>query len=42
MMQHFPILSIMSLFLGSFLVVIFGGKNRTVRNLLSFVFLQSP
>ena len=42
MIQHFPILSIMSLFLGSFLIVVFGGKNRVVRNLLSLVFSTIP
>jgi len=42
MIQHFPILSIMSLFLGSFLIVIFGGKNRFIRNSLAVLFSAIP
>lgn len=34
--QHFPIYSIMVLFLGAFLVTVFGG-NKTVRNILALV-----
>ena len=34
--QHFPIYAIMVLFLGAFLIVVFGG-NRTVRNILALL-----
>ena len=34
--QHFPIYAIMVLFLGAFLIVVFGG-NRTARNILALV-----
>lgn len=34
--QHFPIYSIMVLFLGAFLITVFGG-NKTVRNILALV-----
>ncbi|WDU84129.1 hypothetical protein [Caloramator sp. Dgby_cultured_2] len=36
-MQHFPILSIVTLFLGAFLTVIFGSKNETVRKFIALV-----
>ena len=42
MIQHFPVLSVISLFLGSFLVVIFGGKSRYVRNGLTLLFSTIP
>ena len=34
--QHFPIYAIMVLFLGAFLIVVFGG-NRTARNILALL-----
>ena len=34
--QHFPVYSVMVLFLGAFLIVMFGG-NKTVRNLIAFM-----
>lgn len=34
--QHFPIYAIMALFLGAFLIVVFGG-NRTARNILALL-----
>jgi len=48
MMQHFPVLAVMVLFLGAFLVEIFGSKSRLTRNIialaaasLSFVFIAA-
>ncbi|MBO7669021.1 MAG: hypothetical protein J6S60_00395 [Oscillospiraceae bacterium] len=41
MMQHYPILVIMTYFLGAFLIVIFG-KNRTVRNAVGFLATAVP
>ena len=41
MMQHYPILAIMTYFLGAFLIVIFG-KNRTVRNAVGFLATAVP
>ena len=38
--QHFPIYAIMVLFLGAFLIVVFGG-NRTVRNILALLSITS-
>lgn len=35
--QHFPVLAVMGLFLGAFLVEIFGSKNKTVRNIIAMV-----
>ncbi len=35
--QHFPALATMTLFFGAFLVTIFGGKNRAVRNTLAML-----
>lgn len=35
---HFPVLSVMGLFLGGFLVEIFGSKNKTVRNIIVMLF----
>lgn len=34
--HHFPVYSVMVLFLGAFLIVLFGG-NKTVRNILAFL-----
>ena len=36
MYQHFPVLAIMSLFFGAFLIVMFGG-NKTVRKVIAFL-----
>lgn len=33
--EHFPAMAVMGLFLGAFLVEIFGSKNKTVRNILA-------
>ena len=41
MMQHYPILAIMTYFLGAFLIVIFG-KHRTVRNAVGFLATAVP
>ena len=38
-MQHFPVISVMSLFLGAFLVEIFGRKNKIVRNIITLFFV---
>ena len=37
MMQHFPVLAVMLLFLGAFLVEIFGNKNKIVRNTIALL-----
>ena len=37
MMQHFPVLSVMLLFLSAFLVEIFGSKNATIRNAITLI-----
>ena len=37
-MQHFPVIAVMSLFLGAFLVEIFGRKNKYIRNTIVMVF----
>ena len=37
MIQHFPVLSVMLMFLGAFLVEIFGAKNAVIRNGLAFL-----
>ena len=37
-MQHFPVIAVMSLFLGAFLVEIFGRKNKIVRNVIVLFF----
>lgn len=37
MMQHFPVLAVMVLFLGAFLVEIFGSKNKTIRNFIALL-----
>ena len=37
-MQHFPVLAVMLLFLGAFLVEIFGSKNKYIRNTLAILF----
>ena len=37
-MQHFPVISVMGLFLGAFLVEIFGSKNKIVRNIITLFF----
>ena len=34
--HHFPIYSVMVLFLGAFLIVMFG-KNKTARNIIAFL-----
>ncbi|MBQ3481403.1 MAG: hypothetical protein IJH48_03575, partial [Oscillospiraceae bacterium] len=34
--QHFPIYSVMALFLGAFLIVLFG-RNKFLRNLIAFL-----
>ena len=34
---HFPVLAVMGLFFGAFLVEIFGSKNKTVRNIIAIV-----
>ena len=41
MMQHYPILAIMTYFLGAFLIVIFG-KNRLFRNAVGFLATAVP
>ena len=38
-MQHFPVIAVMSLFLGAFLVEIFGRKNKIVRNIITMIFV---
>ena len=38
-MQHFPVIAVMSLFLGAFLVEIFGRKNKIVRNVIVLFFV---
>ena len=35
--HHFPVIAVMILFLGAFLVEIFGSKNKTVRNTIAIV-----
>ena len=37
MMQHFPVLAVMLLFLAAFLVEIFGSKNKVIRNGLTLL-----
>ncbi len=37
MIQHFPVLAVMGMFLGAFLIEIFGSKNAAVRNAISFI-----
>ncbi len=37
MIQHFPVLSVMLMFLGAFLVEVFGAKNAAIRNALAFL-----
>ncbi|SKA83323.1 Membrane bound hydrogenase subunit mbhH [Caloramator quimbayensis] len=37
MMQHYPVLSIIILFLGAFLNALFGGKSSIVRNIITFL-----
>ncbi len=39
MIQHFPVIAVMGLFLGAFLVEIFGTKHEAVRNAISFITL---
>lgn len=34
--QHFPVYSVMVLFLGAFLIVMFG-RNKTFRNIIAFL-----
>ena len=41
MMQHYPILAIMTYFLGAFLIVIFG-RNRAIRNTVGFLATAVP
>lgn len=41
MYQHLPVMSIMSFFLGAFLIVMFGG-NKTVRKILAFLAVSAP
>ena len=41
MMQHYPILAIMTYFLGAFLIVIFG-RNRAIRNAVGFLATAVP
>lgn len=36
-MSHFPILAIMALFLGAFLVALLGRKSAAIRNVISFI-----
>lgn len=36
-MSHFPVLAIMGLFFGAFLVALFGRKSAAVRNTISFI-----
>ncbi len=38
-MQHFPVIAVMSLFLGAFLVEIFGRKNKIIRNIITLFFV---
>ena len=42
MMQHFPVIAVMTLFLASFLVVLFGSRNRIARNTISMVASTVP
>ena len=37
MMQHFPVLAVMLLFLAAFLVEIFGSKSKVIRNGLTLL-----
>ena len=37
-LQHFPVIAVMGLFLGAFLIEIFGNKWKLARNILSIVF----
>lgn len=37
MIQHFPVIAVMALFLGAFLIEIFGSKSESIRNCISFV-----
>ena len=39
---HFPVLSVMVLFLGAFLIEVFGAKNKTVRNTLALAATAIP
>ncbi len=39
LMTHFPVIAVMGLFLGAFLVEIFGSKNKVVRNIIVMVFV---
>lgn len=41
MYQHLPVMSIMSFFLGAFLIVMFGG-NKTVRKVIAFFAVSAP
>ncbi|MGI6071728.1 MAG: proton-conducting transporter membrane subunit [Lachnospiraceae bacterium] len=38
--EHLPVLAVMGCFLGSFLVQIFGSKNKTVRNIIALTFVS--
>jgi len=42
MIQHFPVLAIMTLFLASFLVVLFGSRNKIVRGIITMVASTIP
>jgi len=42
MIQHFPVLAIMTLFLASFLVVLFGSRNKIVRGTITMVAATVP
>ncbi len=39
---HFPVLSVMTLFLGAFLIEVFGANNKTVRNTLALAATSIP
>ena len=35
--DHFPVIAVMGLFLGAFLVEIFGSRNKFMRNLITLI-----
>lgn len=42
MMQHFPVIAVMTLFLGSFLVVLFGSRNKYARGIIAMTASTVP
>ena len=42
MMQHFPVLAVMTLFLASFLVVLFGSRNKVARGVIAMTASTVP